>query len=78
VIEKKRGPPRPTGKGEQVVVRIHNPLLAALDDWCAKQLDTPTRAEALRRLAAQSLAAESAQPAPAKPPRSRSAKPSSK
>jgi hypothetical protein len=51
--------------GEQILVRLHNPLLAALDEWCAAQLDTPTRAEALRRLAAQALAATS----PAKPPR---------
>jgi len=58
---KKPGPPR-TGKGEQVVVRLHDPLLAALDDWCDAQLDTPTRAEALRRLAARGLAV----PAPRK------------
>jgi hypothetical protein len=68
----KPGPARTTGPGEQIVVRVHNPLLAAIDDWCAAQLDSPTRAEALRRLAAQALgAAES--PAPAKP-RSRTAK----
>jgi len=63
---KKPGPPRTTGKGEQVVVRLHNPLLTALDEWCAAQLDRPTRAEALRRLAARGLASEAA---PAKRPR---------
>jgi hypothetical protein len=69
----KPGPARTTGPGEQIVVRVHNPLLAAIDDWCAAQLDSPTRAEALRRLAAQALgAAES--PAPAQPRRSRMAK----
>jgi len=62
---KKPGPPRSTGKGHQVVVRIHDPLLAAIDEWCAKQLDRPTRAEALRRLAAQAFGSES----PAKPSR---------
>jgi hypothetical protein len=56
---KKRGPPR-TGKGEQVVVRMHDPLLSAIDEWCAAQLDRPTRAEALRRLAAQALEARTA------------------
>ena len=52
-------------KGHQVVVRIHDPLLAAIDEWCAKQLDRPTRAEALRRLAAQAFVSEP----PAKPSR---------
>jgi hypothetical protein len=66
MINKKPGPSR-TGKGEQVVVRLHNPLLAALDEWCSTQLDTPTRAEALRRLAARSLASDST--AAAKPRR---------
>jgi hypothetical protein len=64
---KKVGRPRTTGPGEQVVVRLHEPLLSAIDGWCADQLDAPTRAEALRRLAAHSLSAESA--APAKPRR---------
>lgn len=64
-MQKKIGRPKTTGSGEQVVVRIHGPLLAALDAWCAKQLDSPTRAEALRRLAAQALVAD-ASPKPAR------------
>jgi hypothetical protein len=54
---RKKGPPRTTGAGQQVVVRLHKPLLAAIDDWCSAQLDAPSRAEALRRLASQALAA---------------------
>jgi hypothetical protein len=55
-MQKKLGRPKTTGSGEQVVVRLHEPLLAAIDQWCAEQLDSPSRAEALRRLAAQALA----------------------
>ena len=55
---RKPGPPRTTGPGEQVVVRLHQPLLGAIDDWCESQLDRPTRAEALRRLAVRGLEAE--------------------
>jgi hypothetical protein len=67
---KKPGPPRTTGPGEQVVVRLHNPLLAAIDDWRAAQAGEPTRAEALRRLAERGLASETGgkpAAAPAKP-----------
>src|SRR6266403_839838 len=49
--------PRTTGPGQQVVVRLHNPLLSGIDEWCAAQEDEPTRAEALRRLAELGLAA---------------------
>ena len=55
---KNPGPPRTTGPGEQVVVRLHNPLLAAIDDLRAAQAGEPTRAEALRRLAERGLASE--------------------
>jgi len=48
------------------MVRLHNPLLAAIDAWCAAQSDMPSRSEALRRFADQALAAEPA-PAPRKP-----------
>jgi len=73
-IQKKvgRGRPRTTGIGEQCVVRLHEPLLSAIDEWCAAQLDGPTRAEGLRRLAAQALAA--AESAEAAKPRGRPAK----
>jgi len=65
---KKPGPPRTTGPGEQVVVRLHQPMLGAIDEWRLAQESEPTRAEALRRLAERALAAESA--AAAKPRRS--------
>lgn len=52
------GAPKTTGPGQQVVVRVHEALLGEIDDWCERQLDQPTRAEALRRLAAQALMAE--------------------
>jgi hypothetical protein len=48
---KKVGRPRATGPGEQVVVRLHEPMISLIDEWCAAQLDRPTRAEALRRFA---------------------------
>jgi hypothetical protein len=54
---KKIGRPRTTGPGEQVVVRLHDPLLGAIDEWRSAQESEPTRAEALRRLAARGLAA---------------------
>jgi hypothetical protein len=50
IPRKKRGPPA-TGKGEPIVVRMHPPLLAGLDEWIAKQKQPfPTRPEAIRRL----------------------------
>jgi hypothetical protein len=64
-IAKKRGRPKTTGLGEGILVRMHKPFLTAIDEWRSKQGDKPSRAEALRRLAMQALAAES----PAKPPR---------
>jgi hypothetical protein len=50
VLAKKKRGPAPTGKGTQVVVRLQPDPLAALDAWVAKQKDSPTRAEAIRRL----------------------------
>jgi hypothetical protein len=54
----KRDAPGPDKPGQQIVVRVQDQLLAAIDEWCADQLDQPTRAEALRRLAAMALAAK--------------------
>jgi hypothetical protein len=46
----KHGPPA-AGKGEPIVVRMHPPQLAALDDWIARQAQPfPSRPEAIRRL----------------------------
>jgi hypothetical protein len=64
---KKPGPPRTTGPGEQVVVRLHQPMLGAIDEWRLAQESEPTRAEALRRLAERGLAAESAAGKPRRP-----------
>lgn len=48
VPKKKRGPP-PTGKGNQIQVRIHDDLLVPLDKFAAEQND-PSRPEAIRRI----------------------------
>jgi len=55
VIAKKRRGPAPTGKGEQIVVRMHPPQLGAVDAWIARQADEPSRPEAVRRLVEQAL-----------------------
>ena len=52
---KKTGRPATTGPGKQVVVRLHEPILSALDDWCFEQPDRPSRAEAMRRLTGRAL-----------------------
>lgn len=55
LAKKKRGPP-PTGKGQQVVVRMHPPLMSPLDAWIATQPEPkPSRPEAIRRLLEKSL-----------------------
>jgi hypothetical protein len=58
IPQKKRGPPA-TGKGEPVVVRMHPPMLAGLDEWIAKQKQPfPSRPEAVRRLVEVGLKAK--------------------
>jgi len=42
-------------------------MLREIDDWRADQDGKPTRAEALRRLAARGLAAEAAKPRSSRP-----------
>ena len=59
---KKPGPPRTTGPGEPVLVRLQQPLLGNIDAWSAAQADAPTRAKSLRRLAEAGLAATRAKP----------------
>jgi metal-responsive CopG/Arc/MetJ family transcriptional regulator len=55
---KKVGRPRTTGSGEQVVVRMHEPMLGAIDEWIERQSPArPSRPEAIRRLVEQALAA---------------------
>ena len=50
MLAKKRRGPKPTGWGVQVVVRLQPTSLDALDKWLKQQIDSPTRAEAIRRL----------------------------
>jgi hypothetical protein len=42
----------------QVLVRLSPKLMKALDAFCARNLDSPTRPEAIRRLLAQGLMEE--------------------
>jgi len=59
VISRKKRGPRPTGKGEPVVVRIQPALMASLDGWIAKQAPPfPSRPEAIRRLVELGLKAK--------------------
>jgi hypothetical protein len=58
IPRKKRGPPA-TGKGEPVVVRMHPPMLAGLDEWISNQRQPfPSRPEAIRRLVELGLKAK--------------------
>jgi hypothetical protein len=51
VIAKKRRGPVPTGKGQQVVVRMQPVPLADLDSWIKRQKEPDlSRPEAIRRL----------------------------
>jgi hypothetical protein len=60
--KKKRGRPATTGKGTQLGMRWHDPMLVAIDSWREKH-DVATRAEAIRRLVELGLTVK----APAKP-----------
>ena len=54
----------PTGKGHQVVVRMHDPMLDALDAFAADQPEPlPSRPEAVRRALADHLRAKGYLPA---------------
>lgn len=46
---KSRGRP-PTGKGQQIVTRLHDDLLSPLDAFIASETDAPSRPEAIRRI----------------------------
>ena len=57
VIPRKKTGPAATGKGEPVVVRMHQPQLEALDAWIAQQeTPFPSRPEAVRRMVELALA----------------------
>jgi len=66
VNPKKRGRPKTTGRGQLIGIRLHKPLLAALDAWIADQESAPSRPEAVRRLIEHALATV-APPRPVKP-----------
>ncbi len=53
--QKRRGP-APTGKGTPIQVRLQPGALAALEAWCSKQSDKPSRPEGIRRLVDTALA----------------------
>ena len=52
-----------TGKGQQVVVRMHDPLLSALDTFAVEQGGEIGRPEAVRRALADHLRAKGYLPA---------------
>jgi hypothetical protein len=54
---KKVGRPRTTGPGEQVIVRMHEPMLGTIDKWAGEQDDKPGRPEAIRRMVQLGLSA---------------------
>lgn len=58
MVAKKRRGPLPTGKGEQIVVRMQPKPLAALDGWIERQAEEMTRPEAIRRLVELGLKAK--------------------
>ena len=49
VPQKKRGRPA-TGQLPHLSLRLPEELVASVDKWAAKQKDTPSRSEAIRRL----------------------------
>jgi hypothetical protein len=55
VNPKKRGRPKTTGRGQLIGIRLHKPLLTALDAWIADQESSPSRPEAIRRVLEQAL-----------------------
>jgi hypothetical protein len=63
-IPRKRPGPAPTGKGQQIVVRMQPAPLAVLDSWIKKQqVPDLSRPEAIRRLVELGLTVK----APARP-----------
>lgn len=49
ISQKKKRGPDPTGKGTPVMVRVHEPMLSAIDDFARKSEDI-SRPEAIRRI----------------------------
>jgi hypothetical protein len=55
IPKKRRGRPKTTGRGEGILLRLHNPQLTRLDEWIRHQADEPSRPEAIRRLVEAAL-----------------------
>ncbi|MGE3875780.1 MAG: ribbon-helix-helix protein, CopG family [Parvibaculaceae bacterium] len=49
VVRKKRGRP-PTGQDPVTAIRLSPDMRDAVDAWAARQKDSPSRSEAIRRL----------------------------
>jgi hypothetical protein len=63
MIAKKRRGPIPTGKGQQIVVRMQPAPLADLDRWIKGQKEPDlSRPEAIRRLVEIGMKAKGAKP----------------
>jgi hypothetical protein len=71
--QKKRGP-APTGKGTLIGVRLQPAPLSELDAWAARQDDTPSRPEAIRRLVELGLAGAKKFAAPSQQTRAKAKK----
>lgn len=52
MVPKKRRGPAPTGKGVQIQVRLHEPMLSRVDEWVRKFApgEGLSRPEAIRRM----------------------------
>lgn len=51
-MPKKPGRPKTTGKGKPILLRLHQPMLDAIDEWAAKFAPNEelTRQETIRRM----------------------------
>jgi hypothetical protein len=61
----KRGP-APTGHGHPIMVRVHEDLLASIDNFAASQFEPLSRPEAVRLLAEMALDSFAASAPPVK------------
>ncbi len=69
IAKKKRGRKKTTGLGAGVMVRLHAPVLPALDAYLSALPDTPSRPEAIRRILTEALSAKGYLAEPDKPER---------
>ena len=60
----KKEPPKTTGRGEGIMLRLHRPQIAALEERIARQNDKPSRPKAIRRLVERALAQAAAKRPP--------------